>query len=130
MFRDLGSPTGSSLSLAVFGATLAYQTQAVIARQTESLGLDASALAALARAAGGRVREVPQEVTDRLGASGLSADAVMLQAHSEGLNAALTNVGYLLLALIVAALALSLRLVKSTAQKSADSLATDGGRAQ
>ena len=54
----------------------------------------------------------------------------MLQAHSEGLNAALSNVGYLLLALIVAALALSLRLVKSTAQKSADSLATDGGRAQ
>ena len=31
---------------------------------------------------------------------------------------------------IAAALALSLRLVKSTAQKSADSLATDGGRAQ
>ena len=130
MFRDLGSPTGSSLSLAVFGATLAYQTQAVIARQTESLGLDASALAALARAAGGRVREVPQEVTDRLGASGLSADAVMLQAHSEGLNAALTNVGYLLLALIVGALVLSLSLVKSAPQKSADSLATDGSRAQ
>ena len=130
MFRDLGSPTGSSLSLAVFGATLAYQTQAVIARQTESLGLDASALATLARAAGGRVREVPQEVADRLSASGLSADAVMLQAHSEGLNAALSNVGYLLLALIVGALVLSLRLVKSTAQKSADSLATDGSRAQ
>ena len=130
MFRDLGSPTGSSLSLAVFGATLAYQTQAVIARQTENLGLDPSALAALARAAGSRAREVPQDVADRLSASGLSADTVMLQAHNEGLNTALSNVGYLLLALIIAALAVSLRLVKSTAQKSADSLATDGSRAQ
>ena len=130
MFRDLCSPTGSSLSLAVFGATLAYQTQAVIARQTENLGLDPSALAALARAAGSRAREVPQDVADRLSASGLSADTVMLQAHNEGLNAALSNVGYLLLALIIAALALSLRLVKSTPQKSADSLATNGSRAQ
>ena len=130
MFRDLGSPTGSSLSLAVFGATLAYQTQAVIARQTENLGLDPSALAALARAAGSRAREVPQDVADRLSASGLSADTVMLQAHNEGLNTALSNVGYLLLALIIAALALSLRLVKITPQKSADSLATNGSRAQ
>lgn len=49
MFRDLGSPTGSSLSLAVFGASLAYATQAAISRQTEALGLDAASLDARVR---------------------------------------------------------------------------------
>ncbi|HQZ03870.1 MAG TPA: MFS transporter [Thauera sp.] len=130
MFRDLGSPTGSSLSLAVFGATLAHQTQVAIARQTESLGFDTNAVAALARAAGSRAREVPQELTERLVDSGLTAEAVMVQAHSEGLNIALSNVGYLLLALISTALVLSLRLAKSTPQTADGGLSSDVTQSQ
>ncbi len=115
MFRDLGSPTGSSLSLAVFGASLAYATQAAISRQTEALGLDAASLEALARAAGSRAREVPAELTSRLDEAGLSAATVMQQANTEALNAALSNVGYMLLGLIALALVLSLRLKRTRA---------------
>ena len=94
----------------VFGASLAYATQAAISRQTEALGLDGASLEALARAAGSRAREVPAELATRLGAQGLSAETMLADANVAGLNAALTNVGYMLLGLIVLALMLSLRL--------------------
>ncbi len=115
MFRDLGSPTGSSLSLAVFGASLAYATQDAIRRQTAALGLDAASLDALARAAGSRARELPAELATRLGEAGLSAEAVLTEASIAGLNSALANVGYLLLGLIGLALLLSLRLAHTHA---------------
>ena len=108
----------------------AHQTQVAIARQTESLGFDTNAVAALARAAGSRAREVPQELTERLVDSGLTAEAVMVQAHSEGLNIALSNVGYLLLALISTALVLSLRLAKSTPQTADGGLSSDVTQSQ
>ena len=115
MFRDLGSPTGSSLSLAVFGASLAYATQDAIMRQTAALGLDTANLEALARATGSRARELPAEVATRLGEAGLSANTVLAEANIAGLNTALTNVGYMLLGLIGLALVLSLRLARTRA---------------
>ncbi|ENO94147.1 arabinose efflux permease family protein [Thauera sp. 28] len=115
MFRDLGSPTGSSLSLAVFGASLAYATQDAIMRQTAALGLDTASLEALARATGSRARELPAEVATRLGEAGLSANTVLAEANIAGLNTALTNVGYMLLGLIGLALVLSLRLKRTRA---------------
>lgn len=119
MFRDLGSPTGSSLSLAVFGASLAYATQAAISRQTEVLGLDVASLETLARAAGTRAREAPTELAIQLGEAGLSPNAVLAEANIAGLNAALANVGYLLLGLIVLALVLSLRLARTRTRAAA-----------
>lgn len=113
MFRDLGSPTGSSLSLAVFGATLAHATHGAIARQAAPLGLDPATVDSLARAAGSRAREVPAELANQLAEAGLAADVLMSQATLEGLNAALSNVGYMLLGLITLALCLSLSLMKT-----------------
>ena len=115
MFRDLGSPTGSSLSLAVFGASLAYATQDAILRQIAALDLPSTSVEALARAASSRARELPAEVATRLGEAGLSADAVLAEANIAGLNTALTNVGYMLLGLISLALVLSLRLARTRA---------------
>ena len=68
---------------------------------------------ALARAAGSRAREVPAELASRLDTAGLSAESVMQQASTEALNAALGNVGYMLLGLIALALVLSLRLTRT-----------------
>ena len=113
MFRDLGSPTGSSLSLAVFGASLAYATQDAILRQTAALGFDGSSVDALARAAGSRTRELPADVAARLGEAGLTVEAVLSEANIAGLNSALSNVGYMLLGLITLALILSLRLART-----------------
>ena len=113
MFRDLGSPTGSSLSLAVFGASLAHATHSAIARQTAPLGLDATTVDGLAHAASSRAREVPAELASQLADAGLAADVLMNQAMLEGLNAALSNVGYMLLGLITLALGLSLSLMKA-----------------
>jgi len=97
----------------VFGASLAYATQAAISRQTTALDLDAASLEVLARGAGSRVHEVPAELASRLGEAGLSAATVMQQANTEALNAALNNVGYMLLGLIALALMLSLRLKRT-----------------
>ena len=119
MFRDLGSPTGSSLSLAVFGASLAYATQDAIKRQTEMLKLGPGSVEALARAAGSRARELPAEITTRLGEAGLSAEAVLAEANIVGLNTALSNAGYMLLGLITLALVLSLRLARTRAAATA-----------
>lgn len=113
MFRDLGNPTGSSTSLAVFGVTLAYQARASVMRQAESLGLDAATLDRLASAAGGRARELPGEVVQRLAGAGVEANELVRRASADGLNAALNNVGYLLAAMIGLALLLSLRLPRS-----------------
>lgn len=113
MIRDLGNPTGSALSLALFGATLAYQTRASLRRQLESLGLDGASFEALAQAAGGRVRELPAALLDRLTHDGIEVEGLLRLANVEGLDSALDKVGYLLTAMILVALLLSLRLPRT-----------------
>lgn len=116
MFRDLGNPTGSSTSLAVFGTTLAFQARASVMRQAESLGLDAATLDKLASAAGGRARALPGDVVQRLASAGVDANELVRKASADGLNAALTNVGYLLAAMVLLALLLGLRLPRAASQ--------------
>lgn len=112
MFRDLGSPTGSSLSLAVFGATLAHQVMVAIQRQTEQLGLDPENIALLARAAARRSQVLPAELSLIITEAGLSQEVLLETANAEGLDAALTNSGYLLLAIILAALSICALLIR------------------
>jgi hypothetical protein len=110
MFRDLGSPTGSSFSLAVFGATLAYQTRASLQHHGASAGLDPETIDALTRFAGSRGQVLPEELSARVTAHAVEAQSLLHQASLDGLGAALTNVGYLLTAMIGFALLLALRL--------------------
>ncbi len=124
MFRDLGNPTGSSLSLAVFGVTLAHQARASVLRQAESIGLDAATIDVLASAAGGRARTLPAEVVQRLAGSGVDAGQIVREASALGVTAALHNVGWLLAALMALALLVGLRLPRSApAAHRADSTA-------
>ena len=110
MFRDLGSPTGSSLSLAVFGATLAHQTRASLQYQGISAGLDPQTIDALTQFAGTRGQILPADLSARVAAHGVEAQSLLHQASRDGLGTALTNVGYLLTAMIGFALLLALRL--------------------
>ncbi|MBS0306112.1 MAG: MFS transporter [Proteobacteria bacterium] len=119
MFRDLGNPTGSSLSLAVFGTTLAYQARASVTRQVDALGLDAAAVDALANAAGGRARTLPAEIAQQLSAAGIDAAQIVREASAAGVSAALHNAGYLLAALMTLALLVSLRLPRTAAAPAA-----------
>jgi len=116
MFRDLGNPTGSSTALAVFGVTLALRSREALQRQAAALGLDAATLDQLATAAGGRARQLPAEVVDKLAAAGVDAKDLVQRASAEGLDAALSNVGIVLAALVALALLLSLRLPRAAAQ--------------
>ena len=127
MFRDLGNPTGSSLSLAVFGATLAYQARASVLRQLEPLGLDATTLDTLAGVAGGRARGLPADVVQQLAGRGVDAAAIVREATALGVNAALHNVGVLLAAMMALALLVSLRLPRAgTATAAAEPAARPG----
>lgn len=110
MFRDLGSPTGSSLSLAVFGAAVASQTAQVLGERTAALGLDAASLQILAQAAGSRARELPAELVTKLADAGLPADELLVEAASAGLDIGLKGSGYLLLGLSTLALLLTFKL--------------------
>ncbi|HLS83013.1 MAG TPA: MFS transporter [Steroidobacter sp.] len=132
MFRDLGAPTGSSLALAVFGVTLAYQAKASLSRLTAGYGFDASLLEQLASAAAGRAQALPTELAARLAASGVEAQTLVRQAGVEALDGALANVGYLLASMNALALLLSLRLAKAAtgrgaALDAAPVAADDGG---
>lgn len=117
MFRDLGTPTGSSLGLAVFGVTLAYQTHASLSRLAEGYGFDASLIDQLATAAAGRAQALSVELAAQLGTRSTEVQTLVRQAGMEGLDAALVNVGYLLIGLNVLALLLSLRLGKASATR-------------
>ncbi|MBS0391214.1 MAG: MFS transporter [Proteobacteria bacterium] len=108
MFRDLGSPTGSSFSLAVFGATLAYQTSASLQHRGASAGLDPETIDALTRFAGSRAQTLPDELSARVSAHAVEAQSLVDHARLDGLGTALTNVGYLLTVLIGFALLLAI----------------------
>lgn len=114
MFRDLGNPTGSSTALAVFGVTLAVSSREALQRQAAPLGLDAATVDQLATAAGGRARQLPAELVQKLAAAGVDAKDLVQRASAEGLDAALSNVGIVLAALVALALLLSLRLPRAS----------------
>lgn len=113
MFRDLGSPTGASLSLAVFGGLVASNTFSSLRDQTASLELDSDSLQSLVKAASSRTAEVPAELASKLEGAGLAVNQVLGEAVSSGLTAGLQGSGYLLLGLIGAALVVSLKLEKA-----------------
>lgn len=113
MIRELGNPTGSALSLAVFGATLVHQARASVQRQLEVLSLDAASIETLGRAAVGRMRDLPAALLERLAHGGIEVDELLRLANIEALDAALDKVGYLLTAMIGIALLLCLRLPRA-----------------
>ena len=109
-----GNPTGSSTALAVFGVTLAVSSREALQRQAAPLGLDAATVDQLATAAGGRARQLPAELVQKLAAAGVDAKDLVQRASAEGLDAALSNVGIVLAALVALALLLSLRLPRAS----------------
>lgn len=125
MFRDLGSPTGSSLSLAVFGATLAQRTHTSLRHHRASAGLDPQTIDALTQFARSRDLALPTDPGTRVAAHRVDAQSLIHQASRDGLDTALTNVGYLLTTMIGFALLLALRLRSQPPQRGAAQRLTD-----
>ena len=110
MFRDMASPTGSSLALAIFGTTLADKARSAVERLTEGYVIDAETANALVKAASTRIATPPEALATKLSAAGLDAVDLIHTAGSEALQGALTQVGYLISVPIIIAIVLAARL--------------------
>lgn len=108
MFRDLGTPTGSSFALAVFGSALAAQTESAIRTRAQAQGVVGGLQDVLVEAARNRTGQIGSALESQLHALGVNAQALLNMAGSDGLSLALARVGYLLVGVAIAAWTLSL----------------------
>ena len=107
MLRDLGLPTGSSLSLAIFGLSAAFHTRRVTEQTAADLGLNAPQTAELLQAASQRGSEIGASLSAALAESGAGVEQVLESITVASLGGAISSVGYLLTGLLVLALALT-----------------------
>lgn len=111
MFRDLGSPAGTSFALAVFGSATVAHTQLAIKARTEALGIPADVGASLAAAAGNRETPAPRLLAE-LQAHGTQWDDLLRLAGQDGMSGALPVIGFLLLGVLTLSLFLAVLLAR------------------
>ena len=108
MLRDMGLPTGSSFSLAIFGLSSAYHTRRVTEQTATDLGLNAPQTAELLQLASRPGSEVSASLSAALIETGAGVEQVLESITVASLDGAIGSVGYLLTGLLVVALALTL----------------------
>jgi len=106
MLRDLGPPTGSASSLAVFGSVMAAQSEAALRVRAQALGLAADTCAAAAEMLRHPTRPVAPALEAQLHERGLDAAALLRMASVDALSPALSGVGYVLATVAFTALVL------------------------
>lgn len=107
MLRDMGLPTGSSFSLAIFGLSSAYHTRRVTEQTATDLGLNAPQTAELLQLASRPGSEVSASLSAALIETGAGVEQVLESITVASLDGAIGSVGYLLTGLLVLALALT-----------------------
>lgn len=107
MLRDMGLPTGSSFSLAIFGLSSAYHTRRVTEQTATDLGLNAPQTAELLQLASRPGSEVSASLSAALIEVGAGVEQVLESITVASLDGAIGSVGYLLTGLLVLALALT-----------------------
>lgn len=107
MLRDMGLPTGSSFSLAIFGLSSAYHTRRVTEQTATDLGLNAPQTAELLQLASRPGSEVSASLSAALIEAGAGVEQVLESITVASLDGAIGSVGYLLTGLLVLALALT-----------------------
>lgn len=107
MLRDLGLPTGSSFALAIFGLSSSLHTRRVVEEAADNMQLSESLSAELFAVSGAHSAELSAELTAALLATGNEIDQVLEAINVASLGGAITNVGYLMLGMLVLALALT-----------------------
>ncbi|MCW8193241.1 MFS transporter [Proteobacteria bacterium 005FR1] len=112
MLRDLGLPTGSSFALAIFGLSSALHTRRVVEETATRLGLNESLSSELLAVAGDKSADMSAELAAAMQATGSEIDTVLQSINVASLGGAITNVGYLMLAMLALALALTPWLAK------------------
>jgi MFS family permease len=112
MFRDMASPTGSSLALAIFGTALADKAGSALSRLVDRHALDVETMDALIRAATNR-GPLPEPLAAQLQNAGINAPELIQTASAEALQGALTQVGYLICIPILIAILLATQLVRT-----------------
>jgi len=108
MLRDLGTPTGTSFSLALFGASFAAQTKVTLETRARAIGLDESLWPALAQAAKSKGKDVVPELTQALQRLGQPLEALLRSANSEALSSTLPTVGSAMMTIAATAFLLCL----------------------
>lgn len=112
MLRDLGSPTGSSFALAVFGTSLAIHTEQALTERAKALGVSDELMESLATLLASKGKIVMPALATQLQARGMDAMELLRLAGLDGLSGALPSVGYLLMGMVGLAWLLSFLLPK------------------
>lgn len=122
MLRDLGNPAGSAFALGVFGSTLAAKTHSAIQVKAQALGIGEEFSKALATAVDSKGKIVAPALLEKMQALGVELGDLLQSAGADGLSAALPSVGWLLIAMVIFTLVLSLFLEKDKDSQSRNAL--------
>lgn len=106
MLRDLGPPTGSASSLAVFGSVMAAQSEAALRVRAQALGLAEDARTAVIEMLRHPTRPVAPALEAQLQERGVEAAALLRMVGADALSPALAAVGYVFAVVAVTALVL------------------------
>ncbi len=105
MLKDLGTPMGSSCSLAVFGSVLATQSESVAWAHVRAQGLAEHVQKSIVDAMGKRGARVPAGIDAQLYELGIDVDVLVRLIRNEALSSAMASVGYMLTGVALVALA-------------------------
>ena len=114
MLRDLGPPTGSAFSLAVFGSVLAAQSEAAVRVRAKALGLAEETQAAVVEMMRSPTGPVAPAIEAQLQARGVDAATLLRAASIDALSPAMTSVGLVLAGVALTALVLCFFLPRAT----------------
>ena len=115
MLRDLGSPAGIGIGLAMFTSQRIFATHTVIDNKAAEMGVDSALLPQIYRAVdAGNMSAVP-ELATKLTEAGVDFQTLAATAQLEGLSSTLPVIGGLLFATMIVTLLIATRLPKNAA---------------
>lgn len=117
MLRDLGSPTGSAFSLAVFGSVMATRSEASIRARAHALGLAEEFQLGVIELMRSPAGPVAPALEAELRARGVDAATLLRMASADALAPALAGVGFVLAGVALTALVLCFLLPRATGRR-------------
>lgn len=107
MLRDIGSPAGSSFSLAIYGSTVGAQLQQSVVARGEASGLGSEWHDELSRAAATRGQHLDAALAEELGRHGMRFSDLLEPSMTEAIAQAAPRVGFSLAVVMSVALLLA-----------------------
>lgn len=100
MLRDVGSPAGAAVGLAIFGATVGSRTAGAATDIARAAGVNDAMLAELGALAAAKGRQAGPALAAELERHGLTVAGVLKGAREDAMSSAMPEVAYVLMAVL------------------------------